>query len=165
MTDTALRVLVLCLAVILKYMTVAPVCSLNLPRLDMILFLDLLRFRIFDNYSIKWDWVWCIEENVIHRGRGGGGRGFCPGLWEYEMRGNLVINAMLPRPDVSLSMKCPRKGRREGDNGRGSASPTVCTLPMVPCGSSPVTCVLCSPLRCEKRSAWGGGWTQWVKSG
>ena len=66
---------------------------------------------------------------------------------------------------LSLSMKCPCKVRREGDNGRGSASPTVCTLPMVPCGSSPVTCVLSSPLRCEKRSAWGGGWTQWVKSG
>ena len=34
----------------------------------------------------------------------------------------------------------------------------VCTLPMVPCSSSPVTRVLRSPLPCEKRSAWGGGW-------
>ena len=33
-------------------------------------------------------------------------------------------------PDVSLSMKmCPQ---------RKAASPAVCTLPMVPCGSSPV---------------------------
>ena len=31
-----------------------------------------------------------------------------------------------------------RKGRREGDNGRDGSSPSVCTLPMVPCGSSPV---------------------------
>ena len=34
-------------------MTVAPVCSLNLPGLDMILFLDLPNLGIFDNYSIK----------------------------------------------------------------------------------------------------------------
>ena len=71
----------------------------------------------------------------------------------------------LPRtqPDVSLSrLKCARKGRREG----------VCTLPMVPCGSTPVTRVLRSPLRREQRSAWGGGWLgalfkgqrQWHKS-
>ena len=31
-----------------------------------------------------------------------------------------------------------RKGRREGDIGRDGASPAVCTLPMVPCSSSPV---------------------------
>ena len=48
----------------------------------------------------------------------------------------------LPRTQTSLSRwKCARKGRREGDS----------TLPMVPCGSSPV-----APLLCEKRSAWGG---------
>ena len=29
---------------------------------------------------------------------------------------------------------------------------------MVACGSSPVTRVSLSPLPCEKRSAWGGGW-------
>ena len=58
-------------------------------------------------------------------------------------------------PDVSL--RCARKGRREGDNGRDVASPAVCTLPMVPCGSSPVTRVSRSPLPCEKRRAWGGG--------
>ena len=45
-----------------------------------------------------------------------------------------------------------RKGRREGDNRREVASPTVCTLPMVACGSSPV-----APIPCEKRSSWGGG--------
>ena len=49
-------------------------------------------------------------------------------------------------PDVSLSMKmcAQRKAGR--------------TLPMVPCGSSPVTRVSRSPLRREKRSAWGRGW-------
>ena len=61
-------------------------------------------------------------------------------------------------PDVSLSRwKCARKRKREEDNGRDGASPAVCTLPMVPCGSSPVTRVSRSPLPCEKRSAWGGG--------
>ena len=62
-------------------------------------------------------------------------------------------------PDVSLSRwKCARTGRREGDNGRDVVSPAVFTLPMVPCGSSPVTRVSRSPLRREKRSAWGEGW-------
>ena len=55
-------------------------------------------------------------------------------------------------PDVSLLMKmCAQRkaGRRQ--------RPAVCTLPMVPCGSSPVTPrVSRSPLPCEKRSAWGG---------
>ena len=45
----------------------------------------------------------------------------------------------LPLTLTSLSRwKCARKGRREGDSGRDGASPAVCTLPMVPCGSSPV---------------------------
>ena len=66
----------------------------------------------------------------------------------------------LPRTQTSLSRwKCARKGRREGDNGRDGASPAVCTLPMVPCGSSPVTRVSRSPLRWEKRSASEGGWS------
>ena len=43
---------------------------------------------------------------------------------------------------------------------RQRASPAVFTLPMVPCGSSPVTRVSRSPLPCEKRSAWGGGWSR-----
>ena len=52
---------------------------------------------------------------------------------------------MLPRTQTSLFWwKCAGKGRR------------LCTLPIVPCGSSPVTRVSRSP--CEKRSAWGGGW-------
>ena len=58
-------------------------------------------------------------------------------------------------PDASLSMKmCPQRkpGRRQ------RASPAVCTLPMVTCGSSPVTRVSRSPLPREKRGAWGGGW-------
>ena len=35
----------------------------------------------------------------------------------------------------------------------------VCTLPMVSCGSSPVTSVSRSLLPCKKRSAWGAGWS------
>ena len=125
--------------VILKCMTVAPVCSLNLPRLDMILFLDLLSLRIFDNYSVKWGWVWCeqlcIKENVIHWGQGRGSSWILPKVVRCEMRGNLVINAMLPRTQTFPSRwKCASKGRREGDNGRDGASPAACTLPMVPCG-------------------------------
>ena len=51
---------------------------------------------------------------------------------------------MLPPTQTSLSLslsrwKCARKGRREGDYGQDVASPPVCTLPMVPCGSSPIT--------------------------
>ena len=43
--------------------------------------------------------------------------------------------------------RCARKGRREGDNGRD-----VCTLPMVPCGVSPVTgFALASAMRKTKR--------------
>ena len=63
----------------------------------------------------------------------------------------------LPRTQTSLFWwKCARKGRREGDNGRDGASPVVSTLPMVPCGSSPVTrSALASAM--QKRSAWGGG--------
>ena len=52
-------------------------------------------------------------------------------------------NCLVPR---RLS-RCARKGRREGDNGRD-----VCTLPMVPCGSSPVTrFALASAMRKTKR--------------
>ena len=47
----------------------------------------------------------------------------------------LARSCLVPR---RLS-RCARKGRREGDNGRDGASPAVCTLPMVPCGVSPVT--------------------------
>jgi len=63
----------------------------------------------------------------------------------------LCCNCLVPRRALSR-WKYARKGRRDGDNGRD-----VCTLPMVPCGSSPVTRVSRSRLRCEKRSAWGGG--------
>ena len=44
----------------------------------------------------------------------------------------------LPRTQTSL-FRCARKGRQEGENGRDVASLAVCTLPMVPCGSLPVT--------------------------
>ena len=48
-----------------------------------------------------------------------------------------------------LSSMCAQRkaGRRQ------RARFAVCTLPMVPCGSSPVTRVSRSPLPCEKRSA------------
>ena len=56
-------------------------------------------------------------------------------------------------PDVSLSIKmwAQRKAGRSQRARRGFAC--VCTLPMVPYGSSPV-----APLLCEKRRARGGGW-------
>ena len=59
----------------------------------------------------------------------------------------------LPHTQTSLFWwNCARKGRREGDNGRDGASPAVCTLPMVSCGSSPVTCfALASAMRKTKR--------------
>ena len=125
--------------VILKYMTVAPVCSLNLPRLDMILFLDLLSsavsFRIFDNYSIKWDWVWCeqlcIEDNVIHRGRGGGGRGFCPGLWEVKWGESGHKRNAASYPDVSLSLSLDENVRAK-DRGKETTGETALRLPSVP---------------------------------
>ena len=60
---------------------------------------------------------------------------------------SLSLSPSLP-PSLS-GWKCARKGRREG---------AVCTLPMVPYGASQVTRVSRSPLRCEKWSAWGGGW-------
>ena len=59
----------------------------------------------------------------------------------------------LPRTQTSLFWwNCARKGRREGDNRRDVASPAACTLPIVPCGSSPVTCfALASAMRKTKR--------------
>ena len=58
---------------------------------------------------------------------------------------------VLPRTQTSLFWwKCARKGGREGDNGR--ASPAVCTLTMVLCGSSAVTrFALASAMRKTKR--------------
>ena len=62
-----------------------------------------------------------------------------------------IAGLLLPRTQTSL-WKCARKGRREGHNGRDGASPAVCTLPMVPCGSSPVTrFALASAMRKTKR--------------
>ena len=58
-------------------------------------------------------------------------------------------------PDVSLLMKCARKERREGDNGRNL--PSV-SFPW-PLAVHYQSLVSRSPLPCEKRSAWGGGWT------
>ena len=65
-----------------------------------------------------------------------------------------TLDLSLPRTQTSLFWwKCPRKGRREGDNGL--------RLPFVPFPWSLVvhhqSLVSRSPLPCEKRSAWGGG--------
>ena len=57
----------------------------------------------------------------------------------------------LPRTETSFSRwKCERKGRREGDNRR----PFPSSLAV----HHHVTRVSRSPLRREKRSAWGGSW-------
>ena len=59
------------------------------------------------------------------------------GRWSYYIECHTEQH--LPRTQTSLSRwKWAGKGRREGDNGRDGALPAVCTLPMVPCGSSPV---------------------------
>ena len=62
-------------------------------------------------------------------------------------------------PDVSLSMKMsPRrkiKNLWKKDFVKKS-SPAICTLPMVPCGSSPVA------RHYLAKNAWGGGWFQVV---
>ena len=54
-------------------------------------------------------------------------------------------------PDVSLYNVRPKEGGKE-TTGFALASPAVCTLPMVPCGSSPVTpFALASAMRKTKR--------------
>ena len=60
----------------------------------------------------------------------------------WGLKTTTVQVSLVPR---HLSSMCAQRkaGRR----------PAVCTLPMVPCGSSPVTRVSRSPLPCEKRSA------------
>ena len=63
-----------------------------------------------------------------------------------------MTRSLASYPDVSLSIKIGKE-RREGDNGRDSARPPVFTLPMVLCGSSPVSRVSRLPVPCEKRSA------------
>ena len=57
---------------------------------------------------------------------------------------NIVLNLHEPAsyPDVSLSSVCAKEG------GKETTGEPSCTLPVVPCGSSPVT-----RLPCEKRSA------------
>ena len=108
--------------VILKYMTVAPVCSLHLPRLDMILFLDLPNLRIFDNYSIKWDWVWCERYCASRRSW------ILPRVVRCEMRGiwSLTECCLVPRR-ISLSMKmCANEG------GKETTGETALRLPSVP---------------------------------
>ena len=58
-----------------------------------------------------------------------------------------VINKIRGRPCL-----VPRRLSFD-ENVGGKVTTAVCTLPMVPCGSSPVTRVSRSPLPCEKRSA------------
>ena len=108
---------------ILKYMTVAPVCSLNLPRLDMILSLDLPNLRIFDNYSIKWDWVWCEQlciKEVVDFAQG------CE-MWNEGGSGHKRNAASYP--DVSLSLD---ENVRANEGGKETTGETVLRLPSVP---------------------------------
>ena len=69
-------------------------------------------------------------------------------------------NCLVPRRLLSW-WKCARKGRREGDNGRDALR-----LPSIPFPWSLAvhhqSLVSRSPLPCEKRSAWGGGWSNKV---
>ena len=75
----------------------------------------------------------------------------CLNSVEFRDIAHLSIFKKQPRTQTSL-FRCARKGRREGDNGRGVASPAICTLPMVPCCSSPVSrFALTSAMRKPKR--------------
>ena len=78
----------------------------------------------------------------------------CWRLYRYKT----ISDRALPRTQTSFFWwKCARKGRREGDNGRDALR-----LPSVPFPWSLAvhhqSLVSRSPLPCEKRSAWGGGW-------
>ena len=66
-------------------------------------------------------------------------------------------------PDLSLEIGAERKAVR-GTTGETVllTKPSVCTLPMVLCGSSPIPRVSRSPLPCEKRSAWGRGCDRFI---
>ena len=80
-----------------------------------------------------------------------------PHSCSYSLR--ILLSLLAPRrdeivpaldPDVSLSMKIGAQKKA----GRGQRSkPSICTLPIVPCGSSSVTRVSRSPLPFEKLSA------------
>ena len=66
-------------------------------------------------------------------------------LDKSDFFGNTIL--ILPRTQTSLSICAQRKAGR-----RQRASPAVCTLPMVPCGVSPVTrFALASAMRKTKR--------------
>ena len=85
-----------------------------------------------------------------------------PPSWGFGLFENfLCMTAQQVLQKVDESCLVPRhlfvSGRREGKERK---VPAVCTLPMVTCSSSPVT-----PLPCEKRSAWGGGWDESLHSG
>ena len=66
-------------------------------------------------------------------------------------------------PDVSLSMKmCAH--RKAGRRRRDVASPAVCTLPMVPCGSLPIARNYFAKNEVpEEKEAEGGGWGSWME--
>ena len=77
-----------------------------------------------------------------------------PHSCSYSLR--ILLSLLAPRrdeivpaldPDVSLSMKIG--AQRKAERGRQS-KPSVCTLPMVPCGSSSVSRVSRSLLPCGK---------------
>ena len=64
---------------------------------------------------------------------------------------------LLPNLSGFLQVGLKRLPRTQTSLFWWKCAPAVCTLPMVPCGSSLVTRFSRSPLPCEKRSAWGGG--------
>ena len=70
---------------------------------------------------------------------------FCSTLW---------CNCLVRTRQTSLSLD---ENVRAKEGGKEKTGETSVPFGMVPCGSSPVTRVSRSPLRCEKRSAWGGG--------
>ena len=73
---------------------------------------------------------------------------YCPLGIQHELRSTSVVCLIPRRLSLSMKMCAQRKaGRRQW---------AFCTLPMVPCSSSPVIYLGGS---CEKRSAWGGGWS------
>ena len=110
--------------------------------------------------EIKWNttfWVVPAENVRKQRNIWKGSPVFPDGIVQTEIffNGFFDTSSGCLVPTRLSRWKCTRKGRREGDN--------VCTLPMVPYGASPVTRVSRSPLRCEKRSNWGGGWVSGLR--
>ena len=111
----------------------------------------LVRINTFE-MSVYISWVCYFYKFLIAK------REFRVHCLQAHLDSRLYWLAAASYQDVSLSMKMCAQ-RKAGRRQRATrASPAVCNLPMIPCGSSPVTRVSRSPLPCEKRSAWGGRW-------